>query len=184
MIVVEAGAEHIRHVCQNLRPHCRAELLATRWHDEPAKIAVEILALKAIRLACFAFLTDDDATPAAIAGAWLTGPRTAGVLVASTPQWLTVAPAVYRFIAKQAIPFVLMPNVAVAETAVMVSEQDDRRWLGRLGFHDVGAPLPRGKHGELFVHVAWVNPVPPELLPCVNFSKTCSVADRPERPKH
>jgi hypothetical protein len=183
MIVVEAGAEHIRHVCKNLRPHCRAELLATRWHDEPAEIAVEIMALKAIRLACFAFLTD-DATPAAIAGAWLTGPMTAGVLVCSTPQWLTVAPAVYRFIAKQAIPFVLMPNVAVAETAVMVSAEDDRRWLGRLGFHDVGAPLPRGKHGELFVHVAWVNPNPPEFSTCVNSSRACSVAAQPERLRH
>lgn len=156
MIVRAATPDDIRHVCQNLRPHNAREAFALRFDDDPQALAADLIALSpfAIMHVCCA---GADGVPVALIGAWLTGPRLAGLALRATPQWLTIGPAVYRFLHQVFVPCALAPNVALAETEVL-ADGPDRAWLARLGCVECHPALPRGKHGEMFLRVAWINP--------------------------
>ena len=158
MIVREATVSDIRHVCRNLRELNAREAFALRYHNSPEALAAELIDREPLAIRHYCALTLEG-EPVSLFGAWVVGPRRATMAMRSTDQWLTVARTVYRFLVRVFVPFVLAPNVNVAETEVL-QDGPSREWLRRLGCVECSPALPRGKNGEMVLTVAWVNPEP------------------------
>jgi hypothetical protein len=156
LIVREASDADISAVCRNLRPTDRREQLATRFHDDVELLAVELIAAKRFAIKQYVLCTDDGA-PAVFIAAYIKGPTTAAVQMCSTPRLPEIGRDGHRWGRRRFIPLVLVPNVRLAETRILAEHAEALRWVGACGFAEVGGPLPLGKNGETFVHVAWIN---------------------------
>lgn len=164
MIAREATPHDVRLVCWNLRPESRREVWAARFDNPNTLIAgatfvEEQVAAKPIKR--FALCPDADSPPAALAGAFLAGPRAAGLQLLSTPQWLTLARPAYVWLRRVFWPCVLVPNVAVAMTMVLDGPPEEYAWLERLGMTIESRALPIGPGGLCFRLAVWINPTPP-----------------------
>lgn len=161
MIVREASADDIMHVCRHMRAHNARELLATSWwQGEFARdrVAEQLIGMVPLAICHVAVAAAVDRPAAALAGAWLTTPGVAGIQVIATDQWLTVATGLYRWLKREGLPRLTQAGIRLAETTVIDGPASEREWLARLGLIELQPALPRGRNGELFIHMAWINP--------------------------
>lgn len=156
MIDREATDDDVRHICRNLRPEDAREQYATRWHEDPDALADELIGWRGFAIKQYALCCDDE-EPAVLVGAYMAAPGVAMFHMCSTHRLGEIGRAGHRWGKRRFIPFVLAPNVRMAETRILADHAHARRWVATCGFVEVGQPLPLGKNGEPFVHVAWIN---------------------------
>lgn len=166
MIVRDASDADVRFVCANLRDEDVTEQFAMRFDDDPAALAAELIRLRQVAIKQLALCTDAG-EPAVLVGAYLVAPTVARFHMCSTAAISAIGYQGHRFGKRRFIPDVLAPNVTMAETRILASHFAARRWVKACGFVELTPAVPCGKHGELFVHVAWINPSSPEGAPDV-----------------
>jgi hypothetical protein len=140
-----------------------AELTASTWHDSTARLAAELLEVRAMtrqigRAApMFALFGLDSTVPLAVVGVLPFGPGLGAMVWAATPAWAPHAIPSHRWWRTVFVPEILARYRRVEFTA-LASDAGSRRWLTGLGFTEEGIAYRQGKRGEDFVHFAWVNP--------------------------
>lgn len=153
MKVRPANDGDIRFVFANCREHNRRELTAARWTDDPASVAEDVIGMRAAArcLDCYAA---DDGEAVAIFALFEIGPGLGMLAIVMTDRWPEIAFAsAYAFKEAQQEAFAGFRRV---ECTVIAG--GDHRWLARYGFETEGLARRRGKHGEDFIHYAWVSP--------------------------
>lgn len=162
MIARDVADIDIRVAVRCLRSWNEREIFATRSYapDKAGldRVAEEIIATQRLAIGSTALIHNSGAI-GAIVSAYRTAPRAAAVGMVMTDAWPSIGAAAWRYLKRTFIPQVLVPNVNVAETAVMCGGPYSFVWLYRLGFLPLGRPLPRGNAGERFQSLAWVNPM-------------------------
>ena len=156
MIVRDATYDDIHHVVANLRPEDVEEQFAARFDDDRMRLTADIAALRGLAIKQIA-ACPDDGRAATIVTAYLKTPSVAGIHMCSTPRFAEIARDAHRYTVRRFIPAVLVPNVAMAESRILATHLRARRWIAACGFREVGEPLPYGRDGEAYVHVAWIN---------------------------
>ncbi|MBS7703184.1 hypothetical protein [Chelatococcus asaccharovorans] len=157
MFIRPATVADIEHICRNLRPIDRHEVMAVRFNDDPDALVDDILMLGPRKLGLFA-LADAGREPVALVGAHLMTPTTAAASMIATARWNAIARPAHRWVRRVFMPAVLAPHVARAECRVWDGNTVARRWLRRLGFAEEGRAPALGRHGEAYVQCAWINP--------------------------
>lgn len=149
-LVREASESDVRHVIANMRAEDAEEQLNG---DTPTREVLTslLLAARAIQIKNYAFL-DLEGQPAALLGAYLTGPRHATLHRCSTSAWRDVGFTMFRFGREYFVPTVLVPNVSHASCRVLAKHRLALEILRRLGFAPQGQPGPEG-----FVELEWKN---------------------------
>lgn len=164
MIFVEASEADIRKVFAAVPPARAAELTATAWHDDPQRLAEELILTlthlddRGRRAPMFSLCTAAAGLEArAIIGCVPFGPGLAGMIWAATEQWQFMALPSHRWWRRTFVPLVLSQYRRVEFTA-LAADAASQRWLAGLGFTEEGIAYRQGKRGEDFVHFAWINP--------------------------
>ncbi|HZU87919.1 MAG TPA: hypothetical protein VE993_01555 [Stellaceae bacterium] len=162
MIVVAASDNAIRHVFAGLAAERLAEMTATAWHDDPDRLAAELIAVRDVLRAngrpapLYAMVRD---LPFAIVGVLAYGPGLGGMIWAARADAPLTTLSGYRWWHGFFVPHVLGKFRRVEFTAA-AADQKSRVWLKSVGFTEEGLAYRQGKRGEDFVHFAWLNPDP------------------------
>lgn len=101
-----------------------------------------------------------DGRALGIASAWNHRPQGCAVRLLLAAQWLTIAPAAYRWLVKSFLPMLADRGLRFAETHGLDAPAGNRAWLLRAGFADYG--LVEGKagvNGERYRHLLWEAPL-------------------------
>lgn len=147
----------LRFLAPRLRAADRAEILATRWSDDPCVFADELWTLREQCIKQFVFGCDGETI--AYIGAHLMLPTVAAVSFFATDAWPAIARRAHRLTRRALIPAVLGPNVRRAECRVHAENAVAMRWVAALGFAlETPQPMALGRKGELFFQYAWTNP--------------------------
>lgn len=163
MMAREASDYDIAFVLGNLRPHCRRELMATRARDDAhgfTELAYEIGQMRPYALIRAALLDDAGGDPVAIFGAYCTGAAVAAFQTFSTARWPLVAGPFVRWFNRLIAPQLRLAGIRVGECSVLVGDGVDLRWFALMGLQPWGAPLPRGRNGELYQPMVWLRDPP------------------------
>jgi hypothetical protein len=164
MMVCSAGQKHIFDVFRRLAPARAAELTATAWHDDPEKLARDLvvvqesLAYDGHAPHLFALL-DDVYQPFAIVGVVQLGPGLGAMIWAEAGAAAAALPG-HRWWRTYFVPCVMERHYRRIEFTALADNAEDRRWLKILGFTEEGIAYRQGKRGEDFIHFAWLNPDP------------------------
>ena len=155
MHVRAATDADIRHVIAHLRPINWLEITALRAEEDRAAVVADYIALRKIaivqRVGCLA-----DGRPVVLAGAYELTPTVAYVNMVATQDWHLVAGAAWRAMCR-GLKQVIAPRCRRAE-CLIYEGNEDIAWIERMGYVREGRHPARGKHGETFLTLAWVNP--------------------------
>lgn len=151
----------VLHVFRNLAEARAAEALATSFHVNPVHLAHELLILRngSPPGHVILYALRDGEEPLAICGAITFGPGLAGMTWVTMPGWKRIAISSHRWWRDFFVPGVLRRYRRVEFTA-LEADHHSREWLRLVGFTEEGVAYRQGKHGENFVHFAWLNPDP------------------------
>lgn len=149
-IVAEPPLADMRHVAQNMRERDRNEIFATRWDDDPNKVARDVCASGAFRWGVYL-----DGAPVAAIGAH---PRWPGVWTAwafATDDWPKVVVPTTRHVRRFMIPALINFGVERVDCLSLATHTDARKWLTYLGAKEEKSLDKWGKGGETFVSYVW-----------------------------
>lgn len=163
MIVRRALDGDIRVVFGALAPERAAEMTATAFHDDPRRLAEELIAVRDFRRgslteATLFALSVEPQFPMAIVGVVPLGPAYGAMIWAAVPRWPVMAVASHSWWRTAFIPEILQKTYRRVEFTALAGDTASRRWLKTLGFTEEGTAYRQGKCGEDFVHCAWLNP--------------------------
>ena len=153
MIVVDAEAWHVRHVCARMRADDRREVMAGRFVDDDMELATDLIAGKHWCFAMFALCADDE-TPIAIIGGRLRWPGVGSIIMIATDDWPKIARAATRWVKRVAIPKIVDPVCHRSQCEAWEGNLVTLRWLARLGYRVEGRLEAYGKNREGFLQYA------------------------------
>ncbi|HTI86320.1 MAG TPA: hypothetical protein VL966_06930 [Alphaproteobacteria bacterium] len=137
-------------VAARMRDPDRDEIFATRWDDDPEKIADETIACA--RFGCVAW---HGGEPAAVVCAMPLWPGVWTVAMYATTSWPAVAPAVTRWIRRQLMPDIVATGAHRAECRSLATHVMAHRWLERLGARREALLTDYGRNREAYYVYAW-----------------------------
>jgi hypothetical protein len=141
------GAEDLLFVARHMRGADRAEIFATRFDDDPAALAAEILAADPLG----AILAAADGAAVAAIGASENWPGNWSVWMFATDRWPEVARAATRFALVRLRPALHRLGARRAECRSMAGHKSAQRWLRRLGARIEAVYPAFGRQGETFI---------------------------------
>jgi hypothetical protein len=137
-------------VCRHLRAMDAKEIFATRFDDDPDRLAAEVLRIPAGWVACHHDL------PVAYVGAVEMWPGMWAPSVFGTDAFPSVGLGLTQFIRRRMIPSLLELGMRRAEAKSIDGHDDAHRWMEVLGARREGVPhLNYGKGGETFHTFVW-----------------------------
>lgn len=183
MIVRNATPADIQFIVENLRDHSRREIFLTRLPQFGARDLVnELLRLEAYAVVQKVFAPAGGAAPVFFFAAYVSGPASWSFRTLGTPDWLTVAPMVPRWISRTLEPLALRNGIHFCEFNVLADPRPDYRWFALMGCYPWGNPLPRGRNGELYQQMIWLRsrPVRPNHAAAVDAA-AAALSSAPDR---
>ncbi len=145
----------VAQVLYNLRAADRAELEATLWRFDSARLS------QAAGGARFGFVAlAEDGAPVAVAGATEAWPGVFQVGLFATPRWPEVAGAVTRVLLRDLGPALVAAGAHRAHAFSHADHRQSHRWLLRLGARCEARLSGWGRHGEDFLLFTWRDPAP------------------------
>lgn len=147
-------------VVQNLRDRDRDEIFATRWTDDPAAVARDVVATGDFRWGAYV-----DGRPVALIGAFPRWPRVWTMWAFGTDEWDKVVLALTRHARRFMMPAIFNSGAIRADCYALASHHDARRWLVYLGAAPEKFLDNYGKNGEKFVCYCWTREQAKRLLP-------------------
>lgn len=146
----EPPFQDMLHVAQNMRERDREEIFATRYGDDPADVARDVVNAGAFRWGAYL-----DGVPVGAVGAYPRWPNVWTAWAFGTDDWpktvLTVTKHVKRFM----IPALYRAGAKRVDATALATHADARAWLTALGATPE-KPLDNwGKNGQTFVCYVW-----------------------------
>jgi hypothetical protein len=137
-------------VAARMRDEDRDEIFATRWNDDPAPIADEIMAC-----ARFGAVASRDREPVAVICAMPLWPGVWTVSMFATVKWPAVGGAVTRWARRELMPDVAASGAHRVECRSLATHVMSHRWLERLGARREALLVDYGRSREAFYIYAW-----------------------------
>jgi hypothetical protein len=137
-------------VAARMRDCDRDEIFATRWENDPQKIAEETMTCA--RFGAVAWHEDE---PVAVVCAMPLWPGVWTVAMYATAKWPAVALAVTRWLRRELMPDVAATGAHRVECRSLATHVMAHRWLERLGARCDGVLTDYGRHREAFYVYAW-----------------------------
>jgi hypothetical protein len=141
-----ASPEDIRYVCNHLRPESRREMFATLKHNDPDKLADEI-----IELGGLSWVFHHDGAPAYIIGCFKTPRDRWFAYGMATEAWRKVAFSVTKFVRRGMVSALRDNGCRLVESLCIADNRAVHAWKGILGCVRVCSVPGIGKNGEDFV---------------------------------
>lgn len=155
----EPDFKDILHVCVRMRERDRAEIYATRWEDDPAKVARDVRMSGAFHWGVYL-----DDKPIGLVGAH---PRWPGVWTAwafGTDEWLRGISTVTRHVRRFMLPALFNAGVHRVDCLALEAHKQSCRWLEYLGAFPEKTLDFWGKNGETFVSYVWTRETTKRIL--------------------
>ena len=149
-ILEDPTFEQVLFIAENMRERDREEIYATRYGEDPAEVARDVM-----RAGDFKWIALVDGTPVAAWGAY---PRWPGVWTGwafGTDDWPKAVRAVTRHVRRFMLPGLYHAGAHRVDCLAYAGHTDARDWLDYLGAKPE-KPLDNwGKNGETFVCYVW-----------------------------
>jgi hypothetical protein len=137
-------------VAARMRAGDRDEIFATRWDDDPEKIAEETMACA--QFGCVAW---HAAEPVAVVCAMPLWPGVWTVAMYATTRWPAVVLAVTRWLRRELMPDVTASGAHRVECRSLATHVMAHRWLERLGARREALLIDYGRNREAYYIYAW-----------------------------
>ena len=147
--LAEPNLLDVAYVCRNMRPDDAREIYATRFDNEPDRLAIDIL--RGWTMAWVAGLE----RPIAVIGAVELWPGVWSAGMFATDEFHRIGPQLTRWVQRRMIPTLRELGMHRAEAKSIEGHDVAHRWLEWLGAMK-GEPMRKyGKNGETFYTFAW-----------------------------
>lgn len=146
----EPSYEDMLVIASNLRERDRQEIFATRYGENPADLAADVVRTGAFRWAFYI-----DGRPVAAIGAFPRWPNVWSVWAFGTDEWDKVVLAITRHARRFMYPAMFRSGATRVDCMVLATHRDARAWLEYLGLRPEKVMDNWGKKGEGFVCYCW-----------------------------
>jgi hypothetical protein len=137
----------VQKVAAAMRAPDRAEIFATRFDDDVAALAEDLIAGDPVG----AVLAADDGTPIAVVGATEMWPGLWSMWMFATDRWPEIARAATRFAKREMWPALLALGLRRGECCSAAQHDMAHRWIRHLGGVQESIHPAFGKGGETFI---------------------------------
>lgn len=151
MITLPLEPRYVLPVARRMRADDRAEIFATRWDEDPARFACDVIQISRHGIVA----ATDAGLPAAAIGASEFWPGVWSVWMFATDDWPQVALGVTKWARRRLMPQVLKAGAHRAQCHSLESHNEAHRWLAMLGAQAEARACGLGRHGEDFITFTW-----------------------------
>ena len=145
----------VLYVTRNLREWDRRELFATRFDDDPDRLAMDVMGWGPVGWVAGG-VVDGREKASAVVGATELWPGMWSVGMFATDDFPKIGLGLTRFVKRRMIPLIVQQGIRRGECKSIEGHTEAHRWLEVLGARRDGAALRGyGKGGEPFYTYAW-----------------------------
>jgi hypothetical protein len=151
MTLADITLERVSHVTARMRQADKDEIYATRWDDDPERLAKTVVSFDPTGFVVLA----DDGEPVSVFGVYQMWPGVFSVFMFATDRWNEVSVGMTKFVMRDMIPSVMSGAFVRAECRSLSTHTQAHRWLEMLGAYKESEQLCFGKNGETFFTYVW-----------------------------
>lgn len=144
----------VLYVCHNLREWDRKELFATRFDNDPDRLAMDVMGWGPFWWVAGGEVDGRDRAIAVI-GATLIWPGVWSVGMFATDDFPRIGLPLTRWVRRRMIPAIVQQGIHRGECRSMEGHEAAHRWLETLGAKREGELKGYGKGGETFFTYTW-----------------------------
>lgn len=139
------------YIAHRLRARDAEEIYALRWHDDPDKLAMEVVQVPPDMV----WTATHNDLPVAVFGAYPTHPKVWTVFAFATDEWAKCVLTVTKHIKRFMIPAIDATDAIRVQCWAMSTHDDARKWLKILGAVEGPTLDFYGKNGQDFTCYSW-----------------------------
>lgn len=143
------------HIAMNLRARDHEEIYATRYGEDPAEVARDVVHTGAFRWGAYL-----DGVPVAAIGAFPRWPNVWTCWAFGTGDWAKVALTLTRHATTFMMPAMQRSGAIRIDALALEAHTDARAWLAFLGGRPEKVLDNWGKNGQSFVSYVWTRKQP------------------------